>query len=154
MGYGDLILFPVFLIILSLFFRAIRNTYDDPLLRKYHRQGFWIKILGCIAFFTYSVYLSPGRFYRVVSKRRKQYLSSHFTRFQPFELAFSKRKIFLMNLFKRESERAILSVGSQFHGYKAGCHILIPNFWPVFRNQPDLRQYSLFRCVETFSFFL
>ena len=60
MGYGDLILFPVFLIILSLFFRAIRNTYDDPLLRKYHRQGFWVKVLGCIAFFTYSVYLSPG----------------------------------------------------------------------------------------------
>jgi hypothetical protein len=60
MGYGDLILFPVFLIVLSLFFRAIRNTYDDPLLRKYHRQGFWIKVIGCIAFFTYSVYLSPG----------------------------------------------------------------------------------------------
>lgn len=60
MGYGDLILFPVYLVILSLFFRAIRNTYDDPLLKKYHRQGFWIKVLGCVAFFTYSVYLSPG----------------------------------------------------------------------------------------------
>jgi len=60
MGYGDLILFPVFLILLSLFFKAVRNTYDDPLLRKYHRQGFWIKIIGCVAFFTYSVYLSPG----------------------------------------------------------------------------------------------
>lgn len=60
MGYGDLILFPVFLILFSLFFRAIRNTYDDPLLRKYHRQGFWVKIVGCIAFVTYSVYLSPG----------------------------------------------------------------------------------------------
>lgn len=60
MGYGDLILFPVFLIILSLLFKAIRNTYDDPLLKKYHRQGFWVKVLGCIAFFTYSVYLSPG----------------------------------------------------------------------------------------------
>ncbi len=60
MGYGDLILFPLFLIIFSLIFRAIRNTYDDPLLRKYHRQGFWIKMVGCVAFFTYSVYLSPG----------------------------------------------------------------------------------------------
>jgi hypothetical protein len=60
MGYGDLILVPVFLIILSLFFRAIRNTYDDPILKKYHRQGFWVKMIGCIAFFTYSVYVSPG----------------------------------------------------------------------------------------------
>lgn len=60
MGYGDLILFPIYLIFFSLFFKIIRNTYEDPLLRKYHRQGFWIKIIGCIAFFTYSVYLSPG----------------------------------------------------------------------------------------------
>ena len=60
MGYGDLILFPILLVLLSLFFRAIRNTYDDPLLRKYHHQGFWVKIVGCIAFITYSVYLSPG----------------------------------------------------------------------------------------------
>ncbi len=60
MGYGDLILFPVFLVILSLFFKGIRNRYEDPILKKYHRQGFWVKILGCIAFFTYSVYLSPG----------------------------------------------------------------------------------------------
>ena len=60
MGYGDLILFPVYLLILSLFFRAIRNAYDDPLLKKYHRQGFWIKVIGCVLFFIYSVYLSPG----------------------------------------------------------------------------------------------
>jgi hypothetical protein len=60
MGYGDLILFPVYLVLLSLLFRAIRNTYDDPLLKKYHRQGFWVKVIGCVAFFTYSVYLSPG----------------------------------------------------------------------------------------------
>ncbi|MDQ6889300.1 MAG: hypothetical protein M3Z56_03340 [Bacteroidota bacterium] len=44
----------------SLFFRRLRNTYDDPILRKYHRQGFWIKIIGCFAFTIFSVYLSPG----------------------------------------------------------------------------------------------
>jgi len=60
MGFGDLILFPVYLVIMALFFKAIRNTYDDPLLKKYHRQGFWVKVIGCIAFFMYSVYLSPG----------------------------------------------------------------------------------------------
>jgi hypothetical protein len=60
MGYGDLILFPIFLILFSLFFRAIRNTYDDPLLKKYHRQGFWIKMLGCVAFFVYSGILAPA----------------------------------------------------------------------------------------------
>ena len=60
MDFGDFILFPLFLIILSLFFRAIRNTYDDPLLKKYHRQGFWIKMTGCVAFFLYSGILAPA----------------------------------------------------------------------------------------------
>ena len=60
MGYGDLILFPIFIFLSSLFFRRLRNTYDDPILRKYHRQGFWIKMLGCLAFSIFSVYLSPG----------------------------------------------------------------------------------------------
>ncbi len=60
MDYGDLILFFVFLIVLSLFFKMIRNTYDDPILKKYHRWGFWVKIVGCVAFFMYSVYVSPG----------------------------------------------------------------------------------------------
>ena len=60
MDYGDLILFPVFLIILSLFFRARRNTYTDALLRKYHRQGFWLKIFSCIAFIIYNVYFYPA----------------------------------------------------------------------------------------------
>jgi hypothetical protein len=60
MDYGDLILFPLFLIILSLFFRVIRKSYKDPLLRKYHRLGFWVKIIGCIVFCLYSVYLYPA----------------------------------------------------------------------------------------------
>ncbi|MEO6290865.1 MAG: hypothetical protein ABIO76_13135 [Ginsengibacter sp.] len=38
----------------------MRNKYDDPILRKYHRQGYWIKIIGCFAFTIFSVYLSPG----------------------------------------------------------------------------------------------
>jgi hypothetical protein len=60
MNYGDLILTPVFVLILYLFFYLLRSRYKDPLLKKYHRQGFWIKIIGCIAFFIYNVYLSRG----------------------------------------------------------------------------------------------
>lgn len=60
MGFGDLILFPVFVLLSYFFFRRLRNKYSDPLLKKYHRQGFWIKMLGCFAFTIFSVYLSPG----------------------------------------------------------------------------------------------
>ncbi|MEO7961648.1 MAG: hypothetical protein ABIR19_08870 [Ginsengibacter sp.] len=60
MGYADLILFPIFVFLCSLFFRRLRQKYDDPFLRKYHRQGFWIKVIGCLAFTVYNVYISPG----------------------------------------------------------------------------------------------
>src|ERR1035438_4668176 len=60
MDYGDLILFPIYLILLNLFFKSIRKKYNDPILQKYHRQGFWVKVLGCVAFCIYSVYISPG----------------------------------------------------------------------------------------------
>ncbi|MFZ4059060.1 MAG: hypothetical protein ACOYKE_13030 [Ferruginibacter sp.] len=32
----------------------------DPLLKKYHLQGFWIKICSSLAFTIFSVYISPG----------------------------------------------------------------------------------------------
>jgi hypothetical protein len=57
MDYGDIILFPVFLLLFYFFFRAIRKSYNDPLLQKYHRQAFWIKIIGCVAFVLYNVYI-------------------------------------------------------------------------------------------------
>lgn len=60
MNYGDLILAPVYIFFLYVFFYLVRNTYKDPILKKYHRQAFWVKIVGCIAFFLYSAYLSPG----------------------------------------------------------------------------------------------
>jgi len=60
MDYGDLILFPIFLVLLHLFFKSRRKKYSDPILQKYHRQGFWVKVVGCIAFCIYSVYISPG----------------------------------------------------------------------------------------------
>jgi hypothetical protein len=60
MNYGDLILTPVFIFLLYLFFYIIRSRYKDPVLKKYHRQAFWVKIAGCLAFFLYSAYISPG----------------------------------------------------------------------------------------------
>ncbi len=60
MNYGDLIITPVYILLLYLFFYVIRTTYKDPILKRYHKQAFWVKIIGCIAFFLYSAYLSPG----------------------------------------------------------------------------------------------
>lgn len=60
MGYTDFIVFPFYLVLFAFIFKLLRRNYKDPLLKKYHRQGFWIKVIGCIAFTIFNAYLSPG----------------------------------------------------------------------------------------------
>lgn len=60
MDYVDFLLTPVYIFILYLFFRRIRKKYKDPLLQKYHRQGFWIKMFACVLFILYYSYLTVG----------------------------------------------------------------------------------------------
>jgi len=56
----DFFLAPVYILILYLFFKAKRKKYDDPFLKKYHRQGFWIKIFASLLFVLYYSYLTVG----------------------------------------------------------------------------------------------
>lgn len=56
----DIFLVPVYILMLYLFFRAKRRKYTDPLLQKYHKQGFWIKILASLLFVLYYSYLTQG----------------------------------------------------------------------------------------------
>ncbi len=37
-----------------------RKKYKDPLLRKYHRQGFWIKVFSSLAYGIFVIYISRG----------------------------------------------------------------------------------------------
>jgi hypothetical protein len=60
MGLIDLILFPLYVLFFYVLFRIQRKKYKDPVLKKYHNQGFWIKVLGTIAFTIFNAYLSPG----------------------------------------------------------------------------------------------
>lgn len=60
MGLLDIILFPFYVLLFHLFFSARRRKIDDPILRRYHAHGFWIKVFSCIAFTVFNVYLSIG----------------------------------------------------------------------------------------------
>ena len=60
MGYTDFIVFPFYLLLFAFIFSRLRENYTDPLLKKYHKQGFWIKVAGCIAFTIFNAYISPG----------------------------------------------------------------------------------------------
>jgi len=60
MDYVDFLLAPIYIFFLYLFFRRKRKKYANPLLQKYHRQGFWIKIFASILFILYYSYLTTG----------------------------------------------------------------------------------------------
>ncbi|MEP6615532.1 MAG: hypothetical protein ABJA57_03085 [Ginsengibacter sp.] len=60
MGIIDLLLFPLYVLVFYVLFRIQRKKYNDPILKKYHRQGFWIKVFGTIAFTVFNAYLSVG----------------------------------------------------------------------------------------------
>lgn len=60
MDYVDFLLAPIYIFFLYLFFRHKRKKYESPLLQKYHRQGFWIKIFASILFILYYSYLTTG----------------------------------------------------------------------------------------------
>lgn len=60
MNFFDYIVFIIYIIIFYLLFAWRRKKYDDPVLRKYHRQGFWIKVFSCFAYCMFVLWISPG----------------------------------------------------------------------------------------------
>ncbi|MBK8495603.1 MAG: hypothetical protein IPL50_11660 [Chitinophagaceae bacterium] len=60
MGFLDLLLFPVYVALFYFLFRARRNRYDDPVLKYYHKQAFWIKVIAVVPFTLFNAILSPG----------------------------------------------------------------------------------------------
>lgn len=60
MNFFDFIIFFVYIFIFYIVFYWRRRRYKDPLLRKYHRQGFWIKVFASFAYSMFVLYFSPG----------------------------------------------------------------------------------------------
>ncbi len=60
MGLIDFILFPLFVFLFHLIFSKRRKRINNDVLKKYHKQAFWIKVFGTVAFTIFSVYISPG----------------------------------------------------------------------------------------------
>ena len=60
MSFTDIILFPFYVLIFHLIFSARRKRINDPILKRYHKQGFWIKVFSSVAFTIFFVYLTSG----------------------------------------------------------------------------------------------
>ena len=63
MGFTDLLLYPVYIACFYFFFSARRKKIDDPILKVYHKRGFWVKALMVLPFVYFNSSLSPGDSY-------------------------------------------------------------------------------------------
>lgn len=100
MGYSDFIVFPFYLILFAFFFSRLRKGYTDPLLRKYHQQGFWIKVIGCIAFTIFNAYISPGDSTGLYHKEGVNIYRLILKDFSNIDILFSEGKDFDETLLK------------------------------------------------------
>ena len=56
----DFFIFVIYIFIFNFIFQLRRKRYTDPLLRKYHRNAFWIKVFSCFAYSMFVLHFSPG----------------------------------------------------------------------------------------------
>lgn len=100
MGYSDFVVFPFYLLLFALIFGRLRKNSKDPLLKKYHKQGFWIKIFGCIAFTIFNAYISPGDSTGLYHKEGVNIYRLILNDFNNADLLFSEGKDFDETLLK------------------------------------------------------
>ncbi len=60
MNFLDFFLFPFYVALFYFIFSARRKNYTDPILKHYHKQGFWIKIVAVMGFTFFNTMLSVG----------------------------------------------------------------------------------------------
>ncbi len=60
MNFFDYIVFFIYVLIFYILFAWRRRKYKDPILRRYHRNGFWIKVFSCFAYCMFVLFISPG----------------------------------------------------------------------------------------------
>lgn len=122
----DFIVFFIWVLIFHLYFSYRRRKYEHPILKKYHRRGFWFKVIASMAYSMFVLYISPG---------------DTTTLYYPEGLNFYK------TILDDPSQIKILFTPASFFD---------PNVLSDFRNAGYFDEESNFmvtRCVAFFSFF-
>ncbi len=55
---ADIILFPLYVGLFAWIFAVRRRRLKDPLLRRYHRNAFWLKVFSALAYIFFSLFLA------------------------------------------------------------------------------------------------
>ena len=100
MDFGDLLLTPVFIILLYFIFRVNRNKFTDPVLKKYHRQAFWVKMIAAVFFIIFYGILSGGDSFNLYHTEGKNLYNLILKDAQNLEYFFQPGEQFDLTLIK------------------------------------------------------
>ena len=65
MDIVELLLFPFYIILFYFIINSIAKKFTDPVLQKYLKQLFWVKVLACLAFTIYIAVFASGDSYNL-----------------------------------------------------------------------------------------
>jgi len=153
MHLTDIILFPIYVLLFHLIFSVRRKRINDPILKKYHKQGFWIKVLATIAFTLFHVFITRGDttslYYTEGINITKLILKDP----SNIQLLFSPGKDFDQNLladtfnkgyFKSESNYFVTKLVTIFSFFSFGSYSVINLFFSMLSFSGVWRLYKFF----------
>ena len=114
MDFGDLLLTPIFIILLYFIFKRIRNKYDDPVLKKYHRQAFWIKMISSIFFIVFYGFITGGDSFNLYHTEGKNLYHLILKDAQNLQYLFSSGKEFNLALIRNPANAGYFPAEANF----------------------------------------
>jgi hypothetical protein len=114
MGFGDLILTPIYILVLYLIFKARRKKYDELLLQKYHLQAFWVKIIGSIFFTIFYGFITGGDSLSLYHAEGKNLYHQILKDPQNLQYLLSSGKDFNMRLIKNPANAGYFPAEANF----------------------------------------
>ncbi|MEO6681932.1 MAG: hypothetical protein ABIN48_03815 [Ginsengibacter sp.] len=100
MDFGDLLLTPVFIILFYYIFKRGRNKFENPILKKYHLQAFWVKMIGSIFFIIFYGIITGGDSMGLYHTEGKNLYRLILADFQNVEYLFKPGSEFDLHLVK------------------------------------------------------
>lgn len=154
LGIFDFILFPIYVYIFHRIFLARRKRIEDPLLQKYHKQAFWIKIASTIVFTIFCVYISRGdstslyypeglNIYHLILKNPSEHLKWVFLPGKDFDESYLFDQ-YNQGYFKGESNYFIVRLVTIFSFISFGSYFVMNLFFSMIAFSGIWRLYKFF----------
>lgn len=149
----DIILFPLYVALFALLFAWRRKKIEDPILKKYHRNFFWMKVFSALAYIIFSLKLAEVDSMFLYYPEGINIVKLIFKDFTNIKLLFISGKDFDQNLlasslnkgyFNSESNYFIVKLVSFFSFFSFGNYSVITLFFSMISFSGVWRLYRFF----------